>query len=75
VVLWQINSSNQCLVLKDLHVLFVSYIQKLGDVINVGSGHGLAVVFLDQECWIEGGLLSVLMFCSVYDTICLPSAD
>lgn len=68
-------SSDQGFLLEDFHVLFVSYVQKLADVVDVSAGHCLAVVFLYQEGWVVRLVLSVLMFCSVKDTICLPSAD
>jgi hypothetical protein len=47
----------------------------LADIVDVGTGHGLAIVFLDEIGYIKMEILSVLMLFSVYDTICLPSAD
>lgn len=66
--------SDQGFILEDAHVLFVGYVQELADVVHVGLSHRLAVVFLDQETCIQSFVLVVLMFCSVYDTICLPFA-
>jgi hypothetical protein len=41
-------SSDQCLFLEDLDVLFVGQVQKLTDVVHVSAGHRLAVVLLYQ---------------------------
>ena len=52
-------------VLENLHILFVGYVQKLADIVDVSTGHGLAIVFLDEVSCVRAEVLSVLMFCSV----------
>lgn len=66
--------SDQGFALKDAHVLLVSHVQELANIVHVGLRHCLAIILLYQEASINAGVLVVLMFCSVYDTICLPFA-
>lgn len=51
--------------LEDLDVLLVGDVEELGDVVNIGLGHSLTVVLLDEVGCMGRGLLSVWMFCSV----------
>lgn len=43
-----VNSSNEGLSLEDLDVLLVGDVEELRDVVDVGAGHRLAVVLLDE---------------------------
>ena len=41
--------SDQGFALEDAHVFLVGHVQELADVVHVGLGHCLAIVFLNQE--------------------------
>jgi len=41
--------SDQGFILEDTYVLFVSDVQELADIVHIGLGHRLAIVFLYQE--------------------------
>lgn len=44
--------SDQGFILEDAYVLFVGDVQELADIVHVGFGHCLAIVFLDEETFI-----------------------
>lgn len=41
--------SDQGFILEDARVFLVGHVQELADVVHVGLGHSLAIIFLNQE--------------------------
>ena len=67
--------SDQSFSLEDPHIFLVCNVQKLPDVIHIGLSHGLTILLSHQVCYIIQILLLLLMWFSVYSTICRPFRD